>query len=88
MRVQKVSRSMRRGNALHDAGVGIMTISIVAHIWWAIIQSRHLTQPNWLSSFGTITTYSLWAGLLLVFVGIVVRDRSWRNEGQVRANRP
>jgi hypothetical protein len=77
MRVQKVSRSMRMGNSLHATGAGIMNISIVAHIWWSIIQSRHLTQPSWLSSFGTITTYSLWAGLLLVFAGIVVRDRSW-----------
>lgn len=69
---------MRMGNALHATGVGIITISIVAHISRSIIESRHLTQPTWLSSFGTITPYSLWAGLLLVFAGIIVRDGSWR----------
>ena len=68
---------MRIGNALHATGVGIMTISIVAHIWRSVIESRHLTQPSWLSPFNTITPYSLWAGLLLVFAGIMVRDRNW-----------
>ena len=77
MRVQKLSRSMRMGNALHATGVGIMTISIVMHVSQSVIESRHLTQPTWLSSFSAITPYSLWAGLLLVFAGIVVRDRSW-----------
>lgn len=75
--VRKLSRSTRMGNALHATGVGIMTISIVAHICRSIIDSRHMTQPSWLSSFSTITPYSLWTGLLLVFAGIVVRDRSW-----------
>jgi hypothetical protein len=76
--VQKLSKSMRMRNALHATGVGIMTISIVAYVCRSIIESRHLTQPTWLSSFSTITSYSLWAGLLLVFAGIVVRDRSWK----------
>jgi hypothetical protein len=76
-RVRKLSRAMRMGNALHAAGVGIMTISIVAHLSRSVLESRHLIQPTWLSSFNTITPYSLWAGLLLVFAGIVVRDGSW-----------
>jgi hypothetical protein len=75
--VQKLSRSMRMGNALHATGVGTMTISIFAHIWRSLIESRHLTLPTWLSSCSTITPYSLWAGLLFVFAGILVLDRSW-----------
>ena len=77
MPVRKLSSSTRMGNALHATGVSIMTISIVAHIWRSVIESRHLTQPTWLFSFSMITPYSLWAGLLLVFASIIVRDRSW-----------
>lgn len=77
-RVGKLSRPVRMGNALHATGVGIMTISIVAHISRSIVESRHLSQPAWLSSFSKITPYSLWGGLLLVFAGIVLRDRSWK----------
>lgn len=77
-RVGKLSKSMRMGTALHGTGVGIMTISIMAHISRSVVESRHLTQPAWLSSFSKITPYSLWAGLLLVFAGIVLRDRSWK----------
>lgn len=72
---------MRVGNALHATGVGIMTISIVAHLSRSVLESRHLTQPAWLSSITTITPYSLWAGLLLVFAGIVVRDGSSGRQG-------
>jgi hypothetical protein len=39
--------------------------------------SRHLAEPSWLSSFNKITPYALWAGMLLMFAGIAVRDRSW-----------
>jgi hypothetical protein len=69
--VRKLSRSTRVENTLHITGVGIMTISIVAHVSRSIIESRHLTQPNRLSSIATIITYSLWAGLWLVFAGIL-----------------
>jgi hypothetical protein len=68
---------MRMGNALHATGGGIITISIIAHICRSVIESRHLTLPTWLSPLSTITPYLLWAGLLLVFAGIVVRDRNW-----------
>jgi hypothetical protein len=75
--VRILSRSTRLGNALHATGVGIMIISIIANVWRSVIESRHLTLPTWLSSCSTITPYSLWAGLLFVFAGILVLDRSW-----------
>ena len=68
----------RIANTLHDIGLSIMVISIVANVSDLIVVSRHLTEPNWLSRISRVTPYSLWAGMLLVFAGIVVRDGSWR----------
>ena len=69
--------AIRIAGTLHLIGLNVMVISIAAHIVQLIAVSRHLKQPNWLSSFNRFTPYSLWAGLLLVFAGIVVRDRRW-----------
>lgn len=68
--------SVRIEDMMHHAELGITTISIIVNIVETIVISRHLSEPGWLSSFRRITPYSLWAGLLLVFAGIVVRDRS------------
>ena len=65
-------------DTLHHVGLTIILMSIIAHIAELILVSRPLTEPSWLSSFHKITPYSLWAGVLLVLTGIVVRDRSWK----------
>jgi hypothetical protein len=64
-------------DTLHRVGLTIILISIVVHIAELIVVSRHLAEPSWLSSFNKITPYAVWAGMLLVFAGIVMRDRSW-----------
>ena len=75
------SRSaMRIAGTLHDIGLSIMVSSIIANVSDLIVVTRHLTDPSWLSLLSRITPYSLWAGLLLVFAGIVVRDGSWRRK--------
>ena len=52
-----------------------MVVSIIANVSDLIIASRHLAEPRWLPSIRSITPYSLWTGVLLVFAGIVIRDR-------------
>ena len=64
-------------DTLHHVGLTIILISIIAHIAELILVSRQLTEPSWLSSFNKIAPYTLWAGVLLVFVGLVVCDRNW-----------
>jgi hypothetical protein len=72
------SRSAKRiADTLHDIGLSIIVMSIVANVSDLIVVSRHLTEPSWLSRPSRITPYSLWIGVLFVFAGIVVRDRSW-----------
>jgi hypothetical protein len=68
---------MHVADTLHHVGLILILISIIFHTAELIVVSRQLPEPSWLSSFSTITPYSLWAGVLLVFAGIVVRDRSW-----------
>ena len=68
---------MHIADTLHQIGLTIILISIIGQIAEQIVVSRPLTDPSWLSSFHKITPYSLWAGVLLVLAGIVVRDRSW-----------
>jgi uncharacterized membrane protein len=63
---------------LHYIGLTIIVTSIIGSIQELIIVPRRLIGPRWMSSFGRFAPYSLWAGLLLVFAGIVVRDRSWK----------
>ena len=64
-------------NTLHRVGLTTILISIIDNINDFIADSRHLTKHQWLSSFDRIAPYSLWIGVLFVFAGIVVRDRSW-----------
>ena len=71
---------MRVADRLHHLGLTIILISIIAQIGEQIVVSRPLTEPSWLSSFNKIAPYSMWAGVLLVFAGIVVRDRSWSSK--------
>ena len=68
--------STRIANALHRVGLTTILISITDSINDFIVDSRHLTKHQWLSSFDRIAPYSLWIGVLLVFAGIVVRDRN------------
>ena len=62
---------------LHRIGLTIIVISIIDNINEFVADSRNLPKPHWLSSFGWVASYSLWAGVVLVFAGIVVSDRSW-----------
>jgi hypothetical protein len=61
---------------LHRFGLTIILISIIDNISDFISDSRHLAKHHWLSSFDGFVPYSLWIGVLLVFAGIIVRDRS------------
>jgi hypothetical protein len=67
----------RIARTLHRIGLTIIVISIIDNINEFVADSRNLPKSHWLSSFGWVAPYSLWAGVLLVFAGIVVRDRSW-----------
>jgi hypothetical protein len=69
--------STRIANTLHRVGLTTILISIIEKINDFIADSRHLIKHHWLS-FDRIAPYSLWIGVLLVFAGIVVRDRDWR----------
>jgi hypothetical protein len=68
---------IRIADTLHRIGLTIIAMSIIDNINDFVVDSRNLPKPHWLSSFGWVAPYSLWAGVLLVFAGIVVRDRSW-----------
>jgi hypothetical protein len=68
--------SIRIANALHRVGLTTILISIIDNINDFIVDSRHLAKHEWLSSFDRIAPYSLWIGVVLVFAGIVVRDRN------------
>jgi len=70
--------STRIANTLHRIGLTTILISITDNINDFIINSRHLAKHQWLSSLDRIAPYSLWIGVLLVFAGIVVRDRNSR----------
>jgi uncharacterized DUF497 family protein len=65
---------------LHNIGLTIIVISIMGSLRDSIVVSRRLTELRWISWFNRFAPYSLWGGLLLVFAGIVVRDRSWRRK--------
>jgi hypothetical protein len=69
--------AIRIARTLHRLGLTIIVISIIDNINEFVVDSRNLPKPHWLSSFGWVAPYSLWAGVLLVFAGIVARDRSW-----------
>jgi hypothetical protein len=71
--------AIRIAGALHRIGLTIIVISIIDNINEFVADSRNLPKPHWLSSFGWVASYSLWAGVLLVFAGIVVRDRNRRS---------
>jgi hypothetical protein len=64
-------------STLYNVGSTIVFVSIVANIHDLIALSHNLTEPRWLSSFTRLARYALWAGVLLVFAGILVRDRIW-----------
>jgi hypothetical protein len=68
--------STRIASKLHRFGLTIILISITDSINDFIVDSRHLAKHEWLSSFDRIAPYSLWIGVVLVFAGIVVRDRN------------
>jgi hypothetical protein len=70
--------STRIANTLHRVGLTTILISITDNINDFIVDSRHLTKHQWLSSLDRVAPYSLWIGVLLVFAGIVVRDRKSR----------
>lgn len=70
------SSAARIADTLRHAGLGIVVVSIVASVIESVIISRQLSEPEWLSRFSRITPYSLWAGVLVVFAGIVMRDRT------------
>ena len=70
--------STRIANTLHRVGLTTILISITDNINDFIVDSRHLAKHQWLSSLDRIAPYSLWIGVLLVFAGIVVRDRNSR----------
>ena len=53
-----------------------MALSITSNLVQLIATSRHLILPNWLSLFSRLTPYLLWAGLLVIFAAVIVRDRS------------
>jgi hypothetical protein len=72
--------STRIANTLHRFGLTIIVISIIDNLNDFIVDSRHLTKHTWLSSFDRVVPYSLWIGVLLVFAGIVVRDRKGGKE--------
>ena len=67
----------RIANTLHRFGLTLIIISIIDNVNDLISDSRHLTKHHWLSWFDGFAPYSLWIGVLLVFAGIVVRDRNW-----------
>jgi len=71
--------SSRIADTLHSVGLTTILISIIDNINDFIADSRHLTKHQWLClfSFDRVAPYSLWIGVLFVFAGIVVRDRSW-----------
>jgi len=66
---------MHVADTLHHLGLTIILISVMAKIGELILVSR---EPSWLSWVNKITPYSLWAGVLLVFVGIIVWERNRR----------
>ena len=70
---------IRLANTLHRVGLITILISITDNINDFIVDSRHLAKHQWLSSLDRVAPYSLWIGVLLVFAGIVARDRSWRS---------
>ena len=73
------SRKSSRGIAgsLHNIGLSIIVISVIGTVQDSIVLSRRLIEPRWVLSFNRFAPYSLWGGLLLVFTGIFLRDRSW-----------
>ena len=68
---------MHIGDTLHHVGLTIILISIIAHIAELILASRQLTESSWLSELHKVAPYSLWVGVVLIFAGILVRDRNW-----------
>jgi hypothetical protein len=68
----------RIAGTLHRIGLTIIVVSVIDNINEFVVDSRNLPKPHWLSSFGWVAPYSLWAGVVLVFAGIIVRDRSWK----------
>jgi hypothetical protein len=66
----------RIANTLHRVGLTVILISITDNINDFIVDSRHLANHQWLSSFDRFVPYTLWIGVLFVFAGIVVRDRN------------
>ena len=69
--------AVRIADMLHRIGLAIIVISIIDNINEFVAASRNLPKAHWLSSFDRIAPYSLWIGVVLVFAGIVVRDRNW-----------
>ena len=68
----------RIAGTLHRIGLTIIVVSVIDNINEFVVDSRNLPKPHWLSSFGWVAPYSLWAGVVLVFAGIIVRDRNWK----------
>jgi hypothetical protein len=65
-----------------------MVISIIDNINEFVADSRNLPKPHWLSSFGWVASYSLWAGVVLVFAGAWCAIEDGTGDGQVRTKRP
>jgi hypothetical protein len=71
------------GDKLYRTGVSVVIVSVVSNTIQLIVVSDNAPPPQWLETFNKITPYLVGVGLLLIFAGIILRNRRRRTNGPI-----